>query len=129
MGQINIGLVEQGTRASWVGLLTHFQGKQVIIDKRVDNDTSHILLRSLLGDGYRKLLPRLFSSRLQLRDSSRLFPSWACQTLKVSETLSKCYSFIFVNSLTPFILEARLNCSQFPSVVCLSKQINLLAFF
>ena len=52
MGAINIGLLELGTWSSL--LLTHFQGelyKQVIMEKRVDNVTNHILLRSLLGAG------------------------------------------------------------------------------
>ena len=111
MTQINIGLVKQGTKSSLV--LTHFQGElyqQVIIDKRIDNETSHILQRSLLGAGYRKL-PSLVSRQRQrcpwltLETAPQTeyqvptFSSRACQTLKFSETFSQFYYFIFVNSL------------------------------
>ena len=76
MGKINIGLVEEGNRS--VMVLTNFHGElyqQVVIDKTVDNATSHSLLRSLLGDGYRMLVPSLTSmhqrcSWLQLLDSN-----------------------------------------------------------
>ena len=75
MGKINIGLVEDGKRSMMV--LTNFHGElyqQVVIDKTVDHATAHDLLRSLLGDGYRMLVPSLTSlhqrcSWLQLIDS------------------------------------------------------------
>ena len=75
MGKTNIRLVEEGNRS--VMVLTNFNGElyqQVVIDMTVDNATAHSLLRSLLGDGYRKLVPILTSlhkrcSWLQFLDS------------------------------------------------------------
>ena len=75
MGKINIGLED---RSRSVLVITNFQRElfqQVVIDKTVDNATAHSLLRSLLGDGYRMLLPSLNSLHtqlfwLQLSDSS-----------------------------------------------------------
>ena len=74
MGKINIGL----ERSRSVLVTTNFHGElyqQVVIDKTVDNATAHSLLRSLLGNDYRMLLPSLTSlhtrlSSLQLFDSS-----------------------------------------------------------
>ena len=75
MGKINIGLED---RSRSVLVITNFHGElfqQVVIDKTVDNATAHSLLMSLLGDGYRMLLPSLNSLHtqlfwLQLSDSS-----------------------------------------------------------
>ena len=74
-GKINIGLED---RSRSVLVITNYHAEliqQVVIDMTVDNATSHILLRSLLGDGNRMLLPSLTSlhtrlSWLQLSDSS-----------------------------------------------------------
>ena len=62
MGKINIGMVEEGNRS--VMVLTNSHGElyqQVVVNKTVDNATAHSLLISLLGDGYRKLVPSLTS--------------------------------------------------------------------
>ena len=75
MGKINIRLVEDRNQS--VLVLTSFHGElyqPVVIDKTVDNATAHSLLRLLLGDGYRMLVPRLTNphkrcSWLQLLDS------------------------------------------------------------
>ena len=75
MGKINIGLVDEDTRSTLV--ITHLHGdlyQQVVIDRRVDNNTGHLLLRSVFGNHYRMLVPSLTSIRqrcpwLQLQDS------------------------------------------------------------
>ena len=75
VGKINIGLED---RSRPVLVITNFHRElfqQVVMDKTVDNTTGHSLLRSLLGDGYRMLLPSLTSLHtrlpwLQLVDSS-----------------------------------------------------------
>ena len=67
MGKVNIGLAG---RSNSKLVITTSQGelfRQVVIDKAVDNTTGHALLRSLLGDGYRVLLPCI----VKLQDSSQ----------------------------------------------------------
>ena len=76
MGKVNIGLAG---RSNSKLVITTSQGelfRQVVIDKAVDNTTGHALLRSLLGDGYRVLLPCIVKLRdkytwLQISDSSQ----------------------------------------------------------
>ena len=74
MGKFNIGLAGKSKL-----VITTSQGelfRQVVIDKAVDNTTGHALLKSLLGDGYRVLLPCIVKLRdkytwLQICDSSQ----------------------------------------------------------
>ena len=74
MGKVNIGLAGKSKL-----VITTSQGelfRQVVIDKAVDNTTGHALLKSLLGDGYRVLLPCIVKLRdkytwLQICDSSQ----------------------------------------------------------
>ena len=76
MGKVNIGLAG---RSNSKLVITTSQGelfRQVVIDKAVDNTTGHALLKSLLGDGYRVLLPCIVKLRdkytwLQICDSSQ----------------------------------------------------------
>ena len=76
MGKINIGLTG---RSNAILVICTCQGElfqQVVIDKTVDNATGHALLRSLLGDGYRILLPCIINLHdkhpwLQISDSSQ----------------------------------------------------------
>ena len=76
MGKVNIGLAGRSINKL---VITTSQGelfRQVVIDKAVDNTTGHALLKSLLGDGYRVLLPCMLKLRnkhtwLQICDSSQ----------------------------------------------------------
>ena len=76
MGKVNIGLAGRSINKL---VITTSQGelfRQVVIDKAVDNTTGHALLKSLLGDGYRVLLPCILKLRnkhtwLQICDSSQ----------------------------------------------------------
>ena len=76
MGKVNIGLA---SRNNAILVICTCQGElfqQVVIDKTVDNATGHNLLRSLLGDGYRILLPCIVNLHnkypwLQISDSSQ----------------------------------------------------------
>ena len=76
MGKVNIGLAGRSINKL---VITTSQGelfRQVVIDKAVDNTTGHALLKSLLGDGYRVLLPCIVKLRnkhtwLQICDSSQ----------------------------------------------------------
>ena len=71
-------LVEKGNKSPLV--LIHLQGELyqlVIIDRRVNNDTGHTLLRSLLGDDYQMLvssLPLARALRQPLKVSIRSVP-------------------------------------------------------
>ena len=75
MGKVNIGLA--GRNAMLVISTCQVElFQQVIIDKAVVNATGHALLRSLLGDGYRIMLPciiKLYDKYpwLQISDSSQ----------------------------------------------------------
>ena len=77
MGTINMGLVDEHFPSAAL-ILTHFHGElyqQAYVDSSVPSDTSHALLRSVLGDDYRTLVPSICSLRkccpwLQLRDRS-----------------------------------------------------------
>ena len=81
MGKVNIGLAG---RSNSKLVITTSQGelfRQVVIDKAVDNTTGHALLKSLLGDGYRVLLPCIVKLRdkytwLQICDSSQWVPPY-----------------------------------------------------
>ena len=114
MGKVNIGLAG---RSNSKLVITTSQGelfRQVVIDKAVDNTTGHALLRSLLGDGYRVLLPCIVKLRdkytwLQISDSSQWVPGFhltsrASQTLIFFGKAFKIYYyyFFFINSLTFF---------------------------
>ena len=76
MGKVNIGLAG---RSNAMLVISTCQGElfqQVVIDKAVDNATGHALLRSLLGDGYRIMLPCIIKLQdkypwLQISDSSQ----------------------------------------------------------
>ena len=76
MGKVNIGLAGRSINKL---VITTSQGelfRQVVIDKTVDNTTGHALLKSLLGDGYRVMLPCILKLRnkhtwLQICDSSQ----------------------------------------------------------
>ena len=76
MGKVNIGLAG---RSNAMLVISTCQGElfqQVVIDKAVDNATGHALLRSLLGDGYRIMLPCIIRLHdkypwLQISDSSQ----------------------------------------------------------
>ena len=76
MGKVNIGLAGRSINKL---VITTSQGelfRQVVIDKAVDNTTGHALLKSLLGDGYRVMLPCILKLRnkhtwLQICDSSQ----------------------------------------------------------
>ena len=79
MGKVNIGLAGKSKL-----VITTSQGelfRQVANDKVVDNTTGHALLKSLLGDGYRILLPCIVKLRdkytwLQICDSSQWVPPY-----------------------------------------------------
>ena len=81
MGKVNIGLAGRSINKL---VITTSQGelfRQVVIDKAVDNTTGHALLKSLLGDGYRVLLPCIVKLRnkhtwLQICDSSQWVPPY-----------------------------------------------------
>ena len=81
MGKVNIGLAG---RSNSKLVITTSQGElfqQVVIDKAVDNTTGHALLKSLLGDGYRVLLPCIVKlwdnyTWLQICDSSQWVPPY-----------------------------------------------------
>ena len=105
MGKVNIGLAG---RSNSKLVITTSQGelfRQVVIDKAVDNTTGHALLRSLLGDGYRVLLPCIVKLRdkytwLQISDSSQWVPGFhltsrASQTLIFFGKAFKIYYYYF----------------------------------
>ena len=81
MGKVNIGLAGRSINKL---VITTSQGelfRQVVIDKAVDNTTGHALLKSLLGDGYRVMLPCILKLRnkhtwLQICDSSQWVPPY-----------------------------------------------------
>ena len=75
MGTINMGLVDENLSSAAL-ILTHFHGElyqQVHIDSSVTNDTCHALLRSMLGEDYRMLVPNLCSLRERKRKGNVLF--------------------------------------------------------
>ena len=105
MGKVNIGLAG---RNNAILVICTCQGElfqQVVIDKTVYNATGHNLLRSLLGDGYRILLPCIVNLHnkypwLQISDSSQWVPgshltSRASQTLILFGKTFKIYYYYF----------------------------------
>ena len=75
MGKINIGLTGRNKPLLVISTCQGELFQQVVIDKTVDNATGHSLLTSLLGDGYRILLPCMINLHvhpwLQISDSSQ----------------------------------------------------------
>ena len=62
--KVDIGLVDEDTKSTLV--ITHLHGElyqQVVIDRRVANDTCHVLLRSVFREDYRMPEPSLTSLR------------------------------------------------------------------
>ena len=75
-GKVNIGLAGRNNAILVISTCQGELFQQVVIDKAVDNATGHALLRSLLGDGYRIMVPcivRLHDKYpwLQISDSSQ----------------------------------------------------------
>ena len=80
MGKVNIGLAGRNNAMLVISTCQGELFQQVVIDKvidkAVDNATGHALLRSLLGDGYRIMLPCIIKLQdkypwLQISDSSQ----------------------------------------------------------
>ena len=141
MGKVNIGLTGRNNAILVIYTCQGELFQQVVIDKTADNATGHALLMSLLGDGYRILLPcvvRLHDKYpwLQISDSSQWVPGFhltsrASQTLILFGKAFKMYYYYFflINTLTLILLTARQNCSQITSNLDLSKQIFFFFFF
>ena len=125
MGAINMGLVDENLSSAAL-ILTRFHGElcqQVYIDSSVTNDTCHALLRSMLDEDYLSMVPIFCRLRKRCSDTAResrlqvrTFHPRGLIRLNVFGNAFKILLFyFFVNSLTPFILAARLNCSQITS--------------